>query len=546
MSQESIYQAELKKYHFNENGLHYKERLVAYCNPILERKVVYHDVAARKDTVLYYIRAELLDGSWGKSMEVSSFSNLSCFELWQCPDIDGTQKYIKRKLELEAAEMETEEQILCDSGLQNYEGSWIYVLGDKVLCSEDLKSRITMRIPHFYPEIVKMKKDVVIQQAKKIMGLMPGVTEIIFYYALQAVVKPLLHEWGINTNYSLAVIGASGHLKTTLVTKICLWLSEKEKQRESFSSSLRTKRIFEKMNDFSGMNYLIDDFHAYESTQDIMRQNKRLDDIVREVENNPRCANVVITGEYLQGIFSCIDRTFMVNIPKMQNDTLGEIKEKLAEISENEVAVIAFVFLQNLLSNLSEVKDMCLSFYEKERLDLNIEIDATTRTYRHTIFLFLTEFLFRKYLCDGSEEISCRKELKSAIEKQYKIQQRELKKYRYLEGQDYIGDVYNMLQSRGKYLKCITNGRNYKDFVQSYLQCSSDVFITREALRYGMSQYYQRIISVDTIIKKLVEEGIIDRGTDTFTKKIANKRHYKIHTPMMRLYLECRELEQVD
>ena len=539
-----IYKREYEKFYFNEEGLHYENNLIAYCNPVVVKKVRCFDISQKVSFIKYFVKVEFIDGTEGECVELASLDNISCFDLWQCPNINISgkeQKLIVNKLQLEAARKEAEESIICNQGLQSYNGKSIYVLGNRVIGAENLKEEIVLKSNSIFYNVDNIQSEQLGYLAKQIMKIMPGSSEIMFYYSLQAIVKPILCEMGINTNYILAVVGPSGHLKTSLAKTFYLWLEDEGKQKVGFSSLMRTYRILEAIDENSGMNYLVDDFHIYEKTQDITRQNKRLDDIVRHIEEKTDCANVVITGEYVQGIFSCLDRMFVLEIPKMNEVQLTDLKANLNMISKGLMPMIAFSFAKALMENLMEVKEVCNKFYQENCINPNPGNENATRTYRHSVFLKLTELLYRKYMCNNSKEMSCYNELEYAIANHYEMQQKKLRSINIAEQYDYVSDVINMLNGNNKYLEIKINSDKYIDYEHTCIQQGDFIYITRNALRYGMMKYYQRTVNINKIVRKLEDEGILNIGTDTLTKKYRNKRHYVISVEFLKLYKRYKE-----
>lgn len=539
------YKRQHKRYSFGEQGLYFEDSLIAYCNPVLDKIVVYSDPVEKKSFTRYFVKALLPGGLEGEVKELSSFDKLSCFDLWHSPDINDSgkeQKLIKSKLQLEAAMMRPEKYILCRSGLQWYNNQPLYVLGDRVIGKDNIDENVVVNQMNAYSVYSEHKRDDLCLLAEKVINILPGTSEIMFYYALQAVIKPILHEIGINTDYLLAVIGPSGHLKTSLSKKIFLWLSDKGKQSVSFSSPLRTNRLLDNMDQYSGMNFLVDDFHEYEMTQDIERQNRRLDAIVRHVDDNPACPNIIITGEFIQGIFSCIDRTFITNIPRMDAEKLTVLKEKVNQLPNNLMGEVAVSFTESLISNIVSVKEECMKFYQKNCVDRNTGNENATRTHRHCMLLRLTEVLYREYMCRKSDVLSCRDALEKAIVRQYEIQQRQLQKIRATEQQDYVLEVYQMLSSNNKYVKVLTDDDKYSDYYRTCLQKNNTIYITRNALNFGMMQYYQRTVNINKIVKCLENEGMLNVGTDSITKKFRGKRHYLINVDLITAYIKYKKM----
>ena len=105
------------------------------------------------------------------------------------------------------------------------------------------------------------------------------------------------------------MVGPAGHLKTSLVRKYALWLENKVMQELGFHISIRNQTLLEMIEKMSGQNYLLDDLHPMPNRNDHIKQQQRLEAIVRHVNLKKTCANLFVTGESLadMGIFSCID-----------------------------------------------------------------------------------------------------------------------------------------------------------------------------------------------------------------------------------------------
>lgn len=399
MSIKRIAEGKLKDYIQNEEGLHYKEILISYCNPTIKKIKKCFYPTKNKIALSYLIYAVLPDGTELATVEVETLDNISCFKLWGIPDVHSknAKQLLVQKLQFETVLLEPEIYICCHQGYQEYKKLPIWILGDKIIKAPQIDKAVTIENLFLYPDTCTDNRGYLHKLVGEIINFMPDISVVLFYYSLLAIVKPILHEIGIDTNFALAVIGPSGHLKTSLVRKLALWLSDKERQNFKFSSPMRTSRMLEEIDMLSGMNCLVDDFHSYEKSQDIQRQNKRLDDIVRHMESNPACANIILTGEHIQGIFSCIDRLFIINIPRMTDGILTGFKGRLGGIPDTFMASIAYMFAEKLIENIDEVKKDCLQHYQENSNNIPDNKNAT-RTFRHCSFIRLTEFLYCKYI----------------------------------------------------------------------------------------------------------------------------------------------------
>lgn len=91
------------------------------------------------------------------------------------------------------------------------------------------------------------------------MNFFPGVSEIIFYGSLLGIIKPFLAKMQISPDFILAVIGPSGSLKTSITRMFALWLEHTQLQETNFQASQRMPAILSKIENLSGLNFLLDD-----------------------------------------------------------------------------------------------------------------------------------------------------------------------------------------------------------------------------------------------------------------------------------------------
>ncbi len=534
-----IAKGKLADYKLNENGLYYKETFIAYGNVTIKaiKKNFYPN--KNKFSISYLITIVLPDGTELSTVEVKTLDNISCFGLWGIPDVlsKNAKQLIAQKLQLETVLQEPEICICCHQGYQEYEKLPIWILGDKIIKATRIDKAVTIENPLLYPDTCTDNREYLHKLTGEIISFMPDISIILFYYSLLVIVKPILHEIGIDTNFALAVIGPSGHLKTSLVRKLALWLSDKERQNFKVSSSMRTSRMLEAMDMLSGMNCLVDDLHTYEKSQDIQRQNKRLDDIVRHMESNPACANIILTGEQIQGIFSCIDRLFIINVPRMNADALARLKAKLGDIPDILMATVAYIFAEELIKHIDEVKIESLHYYQEYYCG-RLDNKNATRTYQHCCFIGLTEFLYCKYICGGNTKLSAHLELQKAVEKHYEVQQEQLQRLSISEQRNYVFGVADMLYQGDNYLTMITDIDKYENFEESCLVWNNQIYITRNALSYGMMRYYKSSVNIGTIVRAIEGAGMLSRGTDTLTKKLRNRRHYVINGKILKTLYE--------
>ena len=188
-----------------------------------------------------------------------------------------------------------------------------------------------------------------------------------------------------------------------------------------------------------------------------------------------------------------------------------------------------------------------MQFYQDNYMKMICDTSSSTRTFRHCCFIKLTECLYCKYCCGNSEQLSAHDELYKALEKQYTIQQEQLRKLSISEQHDYVLEVKDMLDAEeGKYLRIETDVEKYSDGIDSCILLNNQIYITRSALTYGMMRYYGATVDVNKVIRALEAGGILIRGTDARTKKLKGKRHYVIQLELLKDYVDKKQHQDTE
>ena len=117
---------------------------------------------------------------------------------------------------------------------------------------------ILKRKPH-----LQRTNEELIKMAVEYITFMPGVSEILFYYVLLAVVKPFLVSQRIYPNFMLALIGPSGHLKTSLARLFAFWLEQEDLQEVAFADIASQTVLDNHIAELNGLNLIIDDMHIH-------------------------------------------------------------------------------------------------------------------------------------------------------------------------------------------------------------------------------------------------------------------------------------------
>lgn len=535
----------MKVFFVENQGLYADEELITDFEPKVIGIQQHISLSDGMEKRMYQVMVRKRDGSETAVKEVDSLLHISYFDMWGIPDcmLSAKQKKILQyKLQQDVSELakeQTEYVIEAGQGLYYYRNSHIYSFGNKVFTSSELETRVSIINK---PEI-PLEGNSVTEWApllKDYINFLPGVSEMLFYGSLFGAIKPILCDMGINPDFVISLVGPSGHLKTSMVRKYALWLEDSERQEVSFRDSRRNSSITAMIDEIPGQNFLIDDLHEAKASDVVSRQQEKLDLWVRHVGMHKNSANVFITGETMKkmGIFSCKDRILQIAVPRMKSENLRELKQKIGMLPNGYMGNLAAVFLKKLMKNYDEVKVIIKDFLEQ---NLNKTVGTyDTRTYHHGVFIKLTEVLFRKYMCGGLSNWSETAVLNVAIEKNCRIQQKDLQRECDI---DYTLDVYDMLTSNDKYLIAKTDRFQYdpRSNTNYYFE-NSTAYVTREALVYGMGKYYDQVVSWKKIVDDLDEKAVLEEDTDKRTKKFMEKRHYVIRFDVIQNYKRLKEM----
>lgn len=533
-------------YEFVKNsGLFFGDEFVAEFCPEVTGIREYYFLDSGEHKRIFLVKVIRLDGSETDTKEVDKLNIVSYFNLWNIPDCDlsGHQKRrLTHKMQLDSSGIKAESIVVGQQGLYSYEHARVYFWGNQIISDGDLNNKweiqrgsemalINMRVAGSTATLIQ-----------DYINLLPGVSEVIFYGSLFAVLKPFLCQWGYKPDFAISVVGPSGHLKTSLVRKYALWLESREEQEVSFRDYKRMTEIISMIDRIPGQNFLADDLHEAISGNATVRQSERLDNLVRHIGQHINCANVIITGETMKkmGIFSCMDRILQIKVPKMSSEELKELKNKMNQLQDSFMVYLAGEFLSRLMKNYDNVQRFVQEYWDHNCFKGDANFD--TRTHHQGMFIKLTEEVFCKYMCGSLPEASGREKLHMALEKNYQSQQRELQWKRQEEcDRDIVIDVYEMLHAHDQYVKIFTVRDMYCPSNETCLLDNGKIFIRGDALVKGMYEYYKRTVSLKKVTDALKQAGILEEDTDARTKKFMGRRHYVLSVTMMKNYVKWRQ-----
>lgn len=536
-----------------EKGLRYKEQLLTTFIPkIVECRCVRNvsDDNAQRE---YLVEVTYTDGRekcsrWIEEIELRNIDWFRRFVINDCFMDRNTRKLLAFKLMQEAESVQCKDLTKLGYDLYKINDRFKYVFGKNVEPNGD-----DVIVDKACQELNLAKyKDVkeMLRLCFLYISLIPGITEILFYGLLFAIVKPFLAQLNITGAFTLCLVAPAGHLKTTLARKYALWLRQTDEQEIGFYDRRRDKYILDVIESLKGQNFLLDDIHEISNVNERNRQEQRLDVVARHVHRNIACANVIVTGETMDkmGKFSCRDRIFQIRMPQMDAKQIEDLKVKISSLESRLMPSVALAFVKSLMKNPENVLQDIQNFCDENGIDKEAGDGCGTRIYRYAAFIRMTKYLFDKYLyypelgIIGDED-----SFDSALKHQIDLQQVELQKLRLRdEKHDYIAELYDIIRN-GIHIK-VCGFNDYKDYDNCCRLDGDRIYITTNALKNAFFGYYQRYVQVNLIIEAFHEEGILEEepGSKGRQKNFNGKKHYVLNRRIWSNYLHRNNHTLVD
>lgn len=513
-------------------GLYMDEHFVVDFEPIL-RCVLCHtpqDVS-EASWQEYGIEIRRQDGTMSGLQYVRKL-NPDYFITWGVPDALLDRKVRKKLTAKLQMEYESAEKIqICDADKTGPidETGKSFLFGD-LLLGEQKKIEIKSSVIPCKTGVVKHDISQSATMGQQFIRFLPGVSEVLFYSSLMGIVKPYFSMAGFPVRFSIFLYGPSGHLKTSIIRKYALWLDE-EKQMQLFQSSYTMRSLEKRIESLKGMNFLFDDYREANGATSKDRQRNTVDNIVRWIDVMEKNANLFMTGEFLEGSFSCQDRTLGIEISKMSSEELQDLKLNFSLLKKEDMISIAVSFAECMAKNsddvIKEIKTfMCSAGATKETQTGDLRLENSL------LCIMATEMLYRKYVCLGDETISGFPELRSAVANIGKKQRDRLHAIRKTGNQiDYVQWVAKAINNGN----LATDIENYSmDVTGSVLVKDDCAVITSGNLKYLLQQKFpDRTIHMKQIIQALDEMDALESDKDKLTKKILGRRHYFIRISVL-------------
>lgn len=395
-----------------------------------------------------------------------------------------------------------------------------------------------------FKETSQCDRQELLKQASSFITLLPGITEILFFYSLLPIVSLFLERLDIFPNMVLVITGRMGHFKTTFARIAAFVLKQEELQEIPFYRMPKERTLDERVNLLAGINLLIDDVFASATQYSNKRKSDLFNTIVRYGDKRLYKAGIIITAEQIPEdlILSGRDRIFELHIPDLTSKKRVELWNRSKCIPQNIMAQITKEFARALEENHQVVIQDIEYFINSYQYPLGLGTDL--RIAGHAEYISLVEFLYRKYLCDGNPEYSRQEEFESALYREAARQYVEIRAEFREQNINYIQEVYRMLNSGNRYLRMESNAYIYEPDGKNFFANHLRYYITGTALMYGMMNYLgSSNISRKLIIDALYDAGMLETdGSGARTQKTKwGTRHYVISRQMMEAYCDMRE-----
>lgn len=540
----------------NNTGFYYEDEFVATFRVIL--------VAQEECTMLssiskdekrfnrFVIKAELANGSFTKEKELNSVNTIKSYnDLWpECIDADLTSKQlrlIRLDIQLQLGKNIVKRALIKNSGLYTFTDNKVAIIGNKMVWFKaQNRDNTGFDLVELYDNDVRLN---VYEQAKtceinnwvdRMVRLQPDITPVMFYWSMLGILKPFIVKAGIPVNFILNIYGKSGSMKSSIAqcySPSIMNYHGKEVQVAGFHSRNSKKDIVKMVASNTMGNVRIDDMHYCCQKYQRDQQEAILDAIISEVDINNDSANVVITSEELVGIWSRQDRELQLHMKSIEN------LEEFAVLQKNTwvIPTIQHVFLTNIMKNYDQVISTIKEVNDEFYFNLAHKGSINFRAERYASIILLTEKVFSIVMNCTSFSDLLGNVVNKVITEQYEHMNSIDKVERIM---DYVPEIYNMLE--GNYILICTQSNNYSPYEYEAYAEHNKLYITYNALKYGMKKYLkvrEDQISMKKIIADLENSQVLEQDIgDARTKKKFGIRHYVINRQLMIQYIKLLRL----
>lgn len=486
-------------------------------------------------------------GNTQESVSVEDITRIDWFRDFGVCDIEMSKKdekllaYKLRKEAIECKNRQKEYQVT--SGFHWIEGVPVVAMGDKIITPEDMDNSITITSVSRFKMKPERWASVPNYMIKGCIDFMPEVTVILFYSSLLGAIKPILNSFGAITDFIIALVAPSGHLKTTLTRLYALWLVQGEAQEISFSDTIRNDKFQRKVEAVASQNFLLDDYHATSKVYTKNKYRDRLDQAARIVSGIGNSANIFVTLESLKdsSIFSVADRMLQIYIRPMTDEELNDYKRKLSEIPQHAMSDIALKFVKKLLDNFEGVEAIVKDFLKKTTIPNWCK--GSTRIGNQYRVLMLVESLFCKFMCGSNPGLSAHKKLDEALQVQGERQLKQLASLRHKDEDCNVLLALDEIITDGTKctdIKIVLARTQYSDQTDDQAFLDGNCFyITGNALQTCLMKHIGYPVSLRKVSDDLHDAGVLIEDIDKRAKKFMSRRHYIISVDALKRYCEA-------
>ena len=398
-----------------------------------------------KESMVYTITVKA-KGDVKAKFQTSSLNNIDFFKIAGIPDAMLSKKdhqLISYKLQLDSVSANEKKMLRAKNGLYFYQNEPIFVLGG-IPISKCKTLPILTDTSDSYTDVINDSRsdEEIAREVSQYISFIPHVSLPLFYYSMLAILKPFYVSSGYNFNFILAVLGASGMCKTSVVEKFSLW-QKIPLNMEVVKKDTNIRKLMPKFHAYRGMNFLIDDFHRVQNSYRKSVILEEFDSLTRLVSSDKNMPNVITTGEELEGITSCLDRLcILYDTHVFDRDIRDERIRVLKNIPNTLFFLAAYRFCRKLISDYDEViKEI------RVMQDNSTNETSHSRVAFHNRLIYETAILYEKYMCCSNRTISRLDELQTCFEYNLNKQQNVLERLREFDRQNTIDWVLIVYKS---------------------------------------------------------------------------------------------------
>ncbi len=409
--------------------------------------------------------------------------------------------------------------IVLEPGINEEESLQMHalVVGDRVFTEKPLPDDVSLKSGSKYEILPYDKYDE--NWVRKYLEYEPEITYPLFFASMFTVVQPFVAKaTDANLNFTTAVVGETGRLKTTYVKKFTGLLKNSYLQEVQFDDTKAAKKT---IYDLVGLPVLLDDYREKKSGTAYKKQkfSEDLDEFVRMPTQSRPCANLFITAEGISTealMTSGIDRMLILYLPDISEDKARDLRKGVGSLKREEVVSTMMCFAEKLISNYDDVTQ-----YIKDHLNncpAPEYLEHCVRLENHVMMLTLTCELFKRYMCNEQNTCDVSELLKNMEGTLLRQMNMLLAAKEQEDGTYVLRAVYRLVTDKeGKTsgIKIIENEDDYKVKVKSELSYAlhkpgnDEFYITGPRFKDAMNRLIGRNFVKARILDELDNYGIL-------------------------------------